>query len=249
MIRGRARIEFLDDLAPDSVAQRIARLARSVHAIGIVAAEHPHVAEAIDQAQERGVPVIGLISELTARSRVGYVGLDNWKVGRTAAWAIVNLCKAPGKVGIVVGSHRYRCQDQNEMGFRSFFREHAAEFQLLEPVASLEEARYAAEISRELFRRHPDLVGLFVAGGGVRGVTTVLRETELYRRIVTIGLDLIPATRAALIDGVLKLVIAHPLALFAERTVQVMASATGQDGHERLAAQVVPFDIYTPENV
>ena len=133
-IRGRVRIEFLDDLSPDSVAQRLTKLARSVDAIGLVAADHPHIAEAIDHVQSRGVPVVALITELTPRSRVAYVGVDNWKVGRTAAWAIANLRTAPGKVGIVVGSHRYRCQDQNEMGFRSFCREHAPGCQLLEPV-------------------------------------------------------------------------------------------------------------------
>jgi LacI family transcriptional regulator, galactose operon repressor len=249
LIRGRARIEFFDDLSPDSVAQRIARLARLVDAIGVVAADHPHVAEAIDQAHERGVPVIGLISELTAQSRVGYVGLDNWKVGRTAAWAIANICKAPGKIGILVGSHRYRCQDQNEMGFRSFFRELAPEFQLLEPLISFEEARYAAEISRDLIQRNPDLVGLFVAGGGVRGVMEALRENEAFRRIVTVSLDLTRPTRMGLIEGVLKLVIAHPLERFAETTVRAMAEATDRDREAGAAAHVLPFDIHTAENV
>jgi LacI family transcriptional regulator len=249
LVRGRARVEFLDDLAPDCVAQRIRKLAASVDAIGVVAADHPYVAEAIDQARERGVPVIGLISELTAQNRVGYVGLDNWKVGRTAAWAVANICKAPGKIGIVIGSHRYRCQDQNEMGFRSYFREHAPEFQLLEPLTSLEEARYAAEISRDLLRRNPDLVGLFVAGGGIRGVMEALRENGAFQRIATVCLDLTRPTRMGLIDGVLKLVIAHPLELFARTTIQVMAAATGEDREAGTTAHILPFDIYTPENV
>ena len=40
------------------------------------------------------MPVFALISDLTAQSRAGYIGLDNWKVGRTAAWAIANICTA-----------------------------------------------------------------------------------------------------------------------------------------------------------
>jgi LacI family transcriptional regulator len=231
------------------VAQRIIGLARSVDAIGLVAADHPHVAEAIGQANHMRIPVIGLISEVTAPCRVGYVGLDNWKVGRTAGWAIANICRAPGKVGIIVGSPRYRCQDQNEMGFRSYFREHAPEFQLLEPVASFEEARYGAEISRELIRRNPDLVGLFVAGGGVRGVMEALREGEAYQRIVTVGLDLTPPTRSGLIDGVLRLVISHPLERLAATAVEVMVRATGEDRGNGLVPQVLPFDILTAENV
>jgi hypothetical protein len=35
---------------------------------------------------------------------------------------------------ILVGNHRYRCQEMNESGFRSYFREHAPGFTLLEPL-------------------------------------------------------------------------------------------------------------------
>jgi LacI family transcriptional regulator len=149
--------------------------------------------------------IFALISELTATSPTGYVGLDNWKVGRTAAWAVANICKRPGKVGIFIGSHRYRCQDLNEMGFRSHFREHAPEFTVLEALTSLEDSRYAAEMTRELLARNPDLVGLYVAGGGVSGVMSALREDDAFRRIVAVGHELTPKTREGLIDGVLKL--------------------------------------------
>lgn len=249
LIRGRSRIEFLADLAPDHVARRIEQLSRTVHALGVVAVDHPYVAEAIDYAQGRGVPVVGLISELTAASGVGYVGLDNRKVGRTAAWAIASICKAPGEVGILLGSHRYRCQEQNEMGFRSYFREHAPAFQLLEPLASFEEARFGAEVTRALLQRHPDLVGLFVAGGGVRGVMEALREGEAFQHIITVGLDLTPSTRAGLIERVLRLVISHPLERLAATAVEVMARACSEGREAGGPTQILPFDLYTPENI
>ena len=62
---------------------------------------------------------------------MSYVGLDNWKVGRTSAWAFANICKAPGKIGILMGNPRYRNQEMNEAGFRSYFRESAPYFVLL----------------------------------------------------------------------------------------------------------------------
>jgi ABC-type sugar transport system substrate-binding protein len=92
-------------------------------AIGVVAAVHPLVAQAVDRLQANQVPVFALISQLSAAGQVNYVGLDNWKVGRTAAWAFEHICKSPGKLAILVGNHRYRCQETNESGFRSYFRE------------------------------------------------------------------------------------------------------------------------------
>src|SRR5436190_944985 len=83
-------------------------------AVAVVAAQHPKIAQAIDTLDSRGVPVFALISEISARCGVGYAGLDNWKVGRTSAWMFTHLCKKPGKIAILVGSHRYRCQELNE---------------------------------------------------------------------------------------------------------------------------------------
>jgi LacI family transcriptional regulator len=63
---------------------------------------------------------------------------------------------------------------------------------LLEAKASLKGARYAAEVTRELLLTRPDLVGLYVAGGGVSGVIAALREEGAQSRIVTVGHDLTP---------------------------------------------------------
>ncbi|TGQ29448.1 hypothetical protein [Mesorhizobium sp. M00.F.Ca.ET.216.01.1.1] len=71
----------------------------------MVTADRPHISWAIDSLAERGTPVFGLISELTAQTRIGYVGLDK-RVGRTAARAISGLCRKPGKVRILVGSRQ-----------------------------------------------------------------------------------------------------------------------------------------------
>lgn len=248
LIKGSAKILHLDDFEPAVVAAEIERLGKSVDAIAVVAANHPRVSAAITTLQACGVPVFSLISELTAEAPVGYAGLDNFKVGRTAAWAITNICKAPAKVAIIVGSHRFRCQDLNEMGFRSFFREHAPGFTILEPLSSLEDARYAAEITRDLLVRHPDLSGLYVAGGGISGVIGALREVPAHRKIVTVGHDLTPQTRAGLIDGVIKLIIAHPVKALAEELVEAMAKATLAPAGAAVSTLVLPFDLLTSEN-
>lgn len=247
-IAGRARVEHLEDLSPESVAERIAKVSAACDAVAVVAADHPRVAEAIDRARERGVSVFALISDLSAASLTGYVGLDNWKVGRTAAWAVSRLCKHPGRVGIFVGSHRYRCQETCEISFRSYFREHAPDFQLLEARPSLEDPRLAYESTLDLLKQDGDLVAAFVAGGGVEGVIRALRDEGVAERLVTVGLDLTEVTRSALIDGVLTLVLSHPLQAMAAALVQAMAQAIEGGGPEP-ARRMLPFEVYTPENV
>lgn len=242
-------IDHLDDLSPDNVAAHIRRLAESCEAVGVVAAEHPLISEAIDAALSGGVPVCGLIGPLSARGNVGYVGLDNWKVGRTAAWAFHRMCREPGKIGILVGNHRYRNQELNESGFRSYFREHNAGFSLLEPLATYESAAVARELVETMFSNHPDLRGLFVSGGGITGALAALRELPRPADFVVVGYELFDATRTALIDGIMTMAISHPLEALARETIATMIRAKKAGpgaGSQRVA---LGFEIYTSENV
>jgi LacI family transcriptional regulator len=167
------------------------------------------------------------------------------------AWAISNICKDPGKVGIFVGSHRYLCQDVCEASFCSYFREHAPDFQLLEPLTTLEDARYAYENTLDLLKRNRNLVGLYVAGGGITGVMRALRDERLeaFRRVVTVGHELTDETRSGLIDGVVKLVLSHPLKLLAETAIGAMVRATAGGGRESSPPSLLPFEIYTAANL
>ena len=247
-IRGRVKLVFQEDQTPAAVADSITALAKSVDAMAIVAADHPRVSQAIDQVSARGVPVISLISDLTATTRAGYVGLDNWKVGRTAGWAMAHLCHQPGKVGILVGSHRYLCQDTAEMSFRSYLREHAPDFSILKSVITFEDAGYAYENTLDLLKRTADLAGLWVAGGGIEGVVQAVTDSGTAGRLVTVGRDLTADTRAALIDGTVTLMLSHPQQAMAAATVGAMieASSGASPGFQQV---LLPFDLWTAENV
>jgi LacI family transcriptional regulator len=240
-------IEHMDDLSPEAVSARMLRLGERVQALAVVTAEHARIAHAIELLSGKGVPTYGLISELSAPCDVGFVGLDNWKVGRTAAWAVTKLCRQPGRVAILVGNHRYRCQEQNESGFRSYCREHGAGFTLLEPLQTFEDKSIARDVTEQLLRREPDLVGLYVAGGGVVGVLEALRASGRQGGIVTIGHDITEHTRVGLMDTVLSMVLAHPIARLAVDAISQMQRDLRTAGG--LGKRILNFDIFVPENV
>ena len=248
MIRGRFRVEFLEELTPSFVADRIAAMAKTVDAIGVVAADHPRIAQAVEQAAARRVPAIALISDLTAPLRAGYVGLDNWKVGRTAAWAVAHMARGGGRVAILVGSHRYLCQDVAEMSFRSYMREHAPGFGVMESVTTFEDPGYAYEHTLDLIRRTPDLAALWVAGGGIEGVMQAIADAGAAERLVTIGRDLTVDTRAGLIDGTIRLVLSHPIRAMAAAAVGSMVAATSEAA-PAFQQVLLPFELWTAENV
>ena len=240
-------IEHMDDLSPEAVSERMMSLGDRVEALAIVSAEHARISHAIEALSAKGVPTYGLISELTAGCGVGYFGLDNWRVGRTAAWAVTGLCRQVGKIGILVGNHRYRCQEMNESGFRSYCREHGAGFTLLEPFQTFEDKSIARDVTHQLLRQEPNLVGLYVSGGGMLGVLEALKDVGRERAIVTVGHEITDHTRMGLVDQNLSLVLAHPISRLASESIaQILRDLRAGSG---VSKRLLGFDVFTPENV
>lgn len=244
----RLRIEEVGDLSPEQVSARMMALADEFDALAVLAAEHPIVTGTIDLLAARDIPVIAMVSPLSARGCQAYVGLDSWKVGRTAAWGFDHVCRQPGTLGILVGTHRYRCHDLYESGFRSYFREHASPYGVREPLATFESDAIARELTEKLLRDHADLRGVYVSGGGIEGTLAAIRASG-RQDLVVIGHDLMPTTRAGLLDGTLTLVISHPFDRLADAILDttLQARKVGPDAGGRTVA--VPFEIYTRESL
>lgn len=241
------RIEFLDDLSPQNIADHAQALAAECQAICIVSAVHPTVTEAVTAIQARGVTVFALVAPLSTTGQVPYIGLDNWKLGRMGAWVFDHLVRSPGKIGLLVGSPRYRNQEMTEAGFRSYLREYAPGFVLLDALSTFESADVAQDATERLLAAHPDLVGLYVNGGGVTGAIAAVRQAGLSGKVVMVGHDLTSVTRGALLDGTMAMILSHPLKLMAEEAIAAMVSScTAQTGNQ---TSIVPFEVYTRENL
>ncbi len=249
-VRGKAIIEFMDDLTPGAVGETLMRMGKVADGVAVVAADHPNVTAAIDALSSKSIPVVAMVSDLTATSRAGYVGLDNRKVGRTAAWFLSNMLPANSTVSIFVGSHRYLCQEACEIGFRSCLRESAPDFVLIDPVATLESDHYAFEATLDLLRRHPRLAGLYVAGGGIGGVLKAVREAANEHMPSIIGHDLTDPTMHGLVDGTLKVVLSHPIEAVATRAVELLAKRSLQPASDwQYMHYNLSLQIFTPESV
>ncbi|MCY1550896.1 Periplasmic binding protein domain protein [compost metagenome] len=61
--------------------------------------------------------------------------------------------------------------------------------------------------TRTLLRQHTDLVALYNIGGASDGIGRALKEAQLEHKVVFVGHEITPDTRAMLIDGTLDAVI------------------------------------------
>ena len=78
------------------------------------------------------------------------------------------------------------------MSLKTYLREHAPAFQLLEPLVDLEDPAIAHAATLALLKRHPDLVGIYSAGGGTAASTRALRDDGAAGQIILVGNELTP---------------------------------------------------------
>ena len=242
-------VAFLQSQTPGEIAERLKEMALRVDAVAMVAIDHPAVTAAVVEVEAMGKPVFSLLSDFAAGIRHGYVGTNNRKVGRTAGWLIAKAAARPGKMAIFVGSHRFHGHEMREIGFRSYLRESAPELTIIDTQVSLEDGALAHEATLDLLRRHPDLVAIYVAGGGTEGVINALREEGMAGRIVLVCNELNPFTHAALADNVATALIGTQLPSLAQQLMALMAGAVAAPGADSSGQTFLPFDIYVSENI
>jgi LacI family transcriptional regulator, galactose operon repressor len=248
-VRGKAHIEFVKTQTPQEVTAAIDRLKGRCEALAMTSLDHHTVTRAVAALKAEKKPVFSLLSDFAQGVRESYVGLNNMRVGRTAAWFIARTARRPGKVAVFVGSHRWHGHELRETGFRSFFREFAPRFEVLETLVNLETRRVTHEATLHLLERHPDIAGMYVAGGGMEGAITALRESELQNRPTVIVNELTPDSLAALQDNIVTAVIGTPRETMCAALVDLMISTVTQGPSDTPGQLFLPFDLHVPESV
>ncbi|MFM2282372.1 MAG: hypothetical protein RLZZ444_4603 [Pseudomonadota bacterium] len=248
-IRGVAQIDFCIPQTPAELVEKLREIGHRNQAVAMTAPDYPALSVAVEELKAKGIPVFSLLSDFASGIREGYVGLNNRKAGRTAAWMIAKTAKKPGKVAVFVGSHRYHGHELREIGFRSFFREQAPEFDVVDTLVNLETVQITHEATLDLLHRHPDLVGFYVAGGGMEGAIAAVREAGLASKPVVVVNELTPVSRAALADEIVTLAIATPLARLCRELVSLMVAAVDHGPATAPGQTFLPIELFIPENV
>ncbi|WP_145642697.1 substrate-binding domain-containing protein [Neorhizobium alkalisoli] len=246
-VRGHVVIRHLDDTDPDLAASALLELGRECDIIACVCVDHPAVSGAVGELALKGIPVIAMISDISSPARAGFVGSNDWQLGRTAGWFASRLAK-PGRAAVLVGSERYTCQQVHEASFRSFIRADCPDLRLTGTRATNESDDIAKTVILTLLKDVPDLTVLFVAGGGIDGICDGLAQAG-REDIVVIGCEMTDNTRSLISLGVISVILAHPVGEIARQAVEAMIGLSLDPPVEPHAVQVtVPFSVVVSEN-
>lgn len=233
------------------LADRIREVGADSDGLAVVALENPAVREAVNACFDADVPVVTMVADLSTQKKIGYVGLDNRAAGRSAGYLMGRfLGGRKGTLALFEGSLdlSYRDHQERDIGFRDVLRELFPDLTVTfrHPTHDNHETAYQA--TRELLEQHPDILGIYNVGGGVRGNARAVRESGRFNEIVCIGHELTSFTRQFLIDGTMDAVIDQNPAFQAREAARMLL-----DFHVNGAHAAVPrtphIGIYLRENM
>jgi len=209
MVAERVTIDmrFTDVFDGALLAHTLDNIGEIYDGVAVVALDHPAVREAINSLAQRDVAVVTLVSDVPGSKRVHYAGIDNSSAGRTAASLLGKfLGNRKGEVGLIAGSLALRDHIERQFGFEQVMAHEYRHLKILPVREGRDDWQRVEEFTIQLLREHPELIGIYNAGGGTRGIITALEKMN-RRDIVFIAHELTDHARKALIAGTVDAII------------------------------------------
>lgn len=245
--RIEVKVQFTESQMPEDYVASIESAAKDTSAIAVVGPNLPLVSDALKALSARGMPVFTLLNDVAEDAREGYLGTDNIKVGRIAAWGLTVQIKPPGKLAVFVGHTRWHSHMLRESGFQSYVRQFAPEFEVLPTQVNLDTRTLTQEALMDLLHRHPDLRGIYIAGGGMEGAIDALRESRPPNRVGLVVHELTDISRKALRDRYACLAIETPVHEISQSVVDELVGALR--GESAGTHRFFEPRIYGPESI
>jgi LacI family transcriptional regulator len=181
-----------DFSAPEQSRLIYELLERGVEGMALVPVDSPEVREAINQAIDRGVPVVTFNSDLAGSKRICYVGQDSFRGGQVAADLLCKFMGGKGKLFVMHGSHNVASHEERLAGFRSVVKEEYPQVEIVAVKESQDDDEIAFEKTSAVLAHTPEVRGIYIAAAGVGGVGRAVKQAGRAGQVRIVCNDLTP---------------------------------------------------------
>jgi len=145
------------------------------------------------RASRNNIPVVCVATDAPNTGRLAVVSIDTLASGSLAADLMGSFLGGKGKVAVTLSSLAITEHAEKHNAFASTLQSLYPQMQLQEAVEDHDIESEAYEKSIDLFRRHPDLTGIYVTTEASIPVLNAARDAKMLDRITFITTDLFPS--------------------------------------------------------
>lgn len=178
-------------------------LDKNPSAVCLAALDSQAVVPLLEQAQERGIPVIGFDSGVDSDIPVTTAATDNIAASAEAADHMAELLGGAGKVAIIVHDQTSRTGIDRRDGFVQRMESEYPDIEIVDIQYGDGDQLKSTDLAKAIMQANPDLNGFFGANeGSIIGVLNAVTELGLEGEITVIGYDAGKQQMDAIRDGV-----------------------------------------------
>jgi ribose transport system substrate-binding protein len=202
-------------------AQRIQQAVNDgATAILISCSDAGKVTGAINDAVDRGVPVMTFDSDAPQSKRFAYYGVDDIKTGASTMAELAKIMNGKGKVAILAGNQNAPNLQNRVKGAR----DEAAKYPGIQILGAFNHVETPQDAAAEVIRvnnAYPDIQGWAMIGGWPLFTQTLLTDLD-PKRIKVVSVDALPAQLAYVDKGVVPVLLAQSVYLWGDIGVRTI---------------------------
>lgn len=212
--------------------------------IAIMAAETPHVRDAISDLKQKGIAVVALVSDQPDSESDHFIGINNIAAGRTAAVLMGRfLPSSPGKIIVLTNSMLSRDSVDRRLGFDEIMQNRFPHLDVLPTLEGHGENDRIQQVLGNAFASNDNIIGLYSMSSGNRDVDVFLQQQNKPDNMTVIAHELTERTKASLHDGTIDAVITQNTGHIVRSALRVLrAKSDGMpidNSQERIRIEIV----------
>lgn len=180
-----------------------AALSKNPSAICLAALDSKAVIPYLEQAQQKGIPVVGFDSGVDSDIPVATAATDNVAAAAAAADKMAELIGGEGEVAVIVHDQTSITGVDRRDGFVNRIKEKYPNIKIVDVQYGGGDHLKSTDLAKAIIQAHPNLKGFFGANeGSAVGVVNAVKELGKEGDIVVIGYDAGKQLKDAVREGV-----------------------------------------------
>jgi ribose transport system substrate-binding protein len=210
---------------------------KGVKALVVSPAGSAQILSALEQATQRGVPVILVDTDAPFDKKVTYIGTNNRRGGQLAAKGLAEaIGGGPAEVALIHGVPGNESQDERAQGFIDALASDYPKLELVARQPGNSERALGLTVMENILTAHPNIKGVFATNDQMAlGAMEALEARSLRGKIKIIGFDATKEAVQATVDGRLAGSVAQNPFLMGQRGVEAaLAALDGKPVEKRI---------------